>query len=68
MTLALSILLLAFGAVLIWGVDYELAGLNVDLVGAILLVVGAVGALLALVAYARGARTERLVRRDYPGR
>ncbi|HEV3478359.1 MAG TPA: DUF6458 family protein [Gaiellaceae bacterium] len=64
MTLALSILLLALGAVLVWGVDYEVAGIDLDVVGVILVVVGAVGAILALATSAR-AGPRRVVRRDY---
>lgn len=64
MTLALSILLLALGAVLVWGVDYELAGVDLDVVGVILLIVAAAGAILALATQARG-RPGQAVRRDY---
>jgi hypothetical protein len=62
-TLALSIFLLAFGAMLMWGVEYEAAGL--DLVGAVLLVAGTIGALLAAATYARNRPADRVVRRDY---
>jgi Domain of unknown function (DUF6458) len=53
MTLALSILLLALGAVLVWGVDYELASVDFDVVGVILIVIGIAGAVLALATTAR---------------
>jgi hypothetical protein len=64
MTFALSIFLLALGAVLIWGVDYEMGGLNLDVVGVILIIVGALGAFLAMATYARG-RSDEVVHRDY---
>jgi hypothetical protein len=64
MTLALSIFLLALGAVLLWGVDYELAGVNLDVIGVILLIVAVVGAVLALATYAR-SRSSQLAHRDY---
>jgi hypothetical protein len=44
-----SLLLIAGGAVLIWGVNAEVAGLDVDAIGAILMVVGVVGLVLSLV-------------------
>lgn len=66
MTLALGILLLAFGALLVWGVDSEVAGTNVDVLGAALLAGGAIGVLLALVGHARGRTPERrMMRYDY---
>ena len=65
MTLAFGILLLAFGALFVWGVDSEVAGMNADLVGAAMLVFGAVGILLALVSSARSRSTDRVVRCDY---
>jgi hypothetical protein len=64
MTLALSIFLLALGAVLLWGVDYEMAGVNLDFVAVILIIVAAVGAFLTIATYARG-RPDRVVHRDY---
>jgi hypothetical protein len=62
MTFALGVLLLAFGALLVWGVDSEVAGMNADLVGAVVLVVGVVGTLLSLVSSARGRLPDRVAR------
>jgi hypothetical protein len=59
-----SLLLLAGGAILVWGVSAEVGGLDIDVVGWILMVVGLVGAAFALMTYARG-RTVRSTRRDY---
>ena len=53
MALSTSLLLAAVGAVLIWGVDAEVAGVNLDVIGVIALIVGVVGSILALVAYTR---------------
>jgi hypothetical protein len=64
MTLALSILVLAGGAVLSWGLDYELAGLDVSFIGAILIVFGTVGLLTAIDASARTRPARRPVRHD----
>lgn len=59
MALAISILLVAAGAVLIWAVSAEVGGVDIDVAGWILVVVGLVGAAFALATYARG-RTERV--------
>ena len=48
MGLSVSILLAAAGAILIWAVDASVSGLDLDVAGVILLVVGIVGALLSL--------------------
>jgi hypothetical protein len=63
-TLALSIFLFAVGAVLLWGVDYEMAGVNLDFVGVSLIIVAAVGAFLTMAARV-GRRPDRVVHRDY---
>jgi len=47
--LGASLFLIAGGAILIWGVDAEVAGLNVDAIGVILMVVGIIGAVLSLI-------------------
>jgi len=49
MGFGLSLILAAAGAVLIWAVDYEVAGVDLDAVGVILLVVGLVGFLISLL-------------------
>ena len=49
MGIGVSILLAAIGAVLIWGVSYEVAGMDVDAIGWILLIVGAIGVLLSMI-------------------
>ena len=49
MGIATSLILVAVGAILVWAVNYELAGVNLDAIGWILLVVGIVGALLSLI-------------------
>lgn len=43
MGISMSLLLAAAGAVLIWAVDATVSGLNIDTLGVILLVVGAIG-------------------------
>jgi membrane protein YdbS with pleckstrin-like domain len=62
MTLPVSILLIAVGAILVWGVTADAQGINVDAVGVILMVVGLVGVLLSLIYWDRwgwGAWTHR---------
>jgi hypothetical protein len=49
MGLGVSLILIAVGAVLTWGVNAEVAGLNVDAIGVILMIVGAIGALLSMI-------------------
>lgn len=49
MGLGVSIILIAVGAVLVWAVEASMAGVDVNTLGWILLVVGALGALLSLV-------------------
>ena len=57
MTLGVSLLLVAAGAILIWGVTGEASGIDIDAIGVILIVVGIIGFILSLVFWERwGAR------------
>ena len=49
MGIGVSLLLIAVGAILIWAVDVTVSGVELVTVGWILLVVGAIGALLSLI-------------------
>jgi hypothetical protein len=49
MGLGASLFLIAAGAILVWGVDKEVAGIDVDAIGVILMVVGIVGAVLSMI-------------------
>ena len=49
MGLGASLFLIAGGAILVWGVDKEVAGIDVDAIGVILMVVGIVGAVLSMI-------------------
>jgi len=49
MGLGASLFLIAGGAILIWGVTGEVAGLDLDAIGAILMVIGIIGLVLSLV-------------------
>ena len=47
--LTVGVILIAVGAILVWGVTDEPSGVNIDAVGWILMIVGAVAALLSLI-------------------
>jgi Domain of unknown function (DUF6458) len=49
MGLGASLFLIAAGAILIWGVTGEFAGLDVDAIGWILMVVGIIGLVLSMI-------------------
>ncbi len=49
MGIGLSLLLIAIGAILKWAVDVQTNGVNWDIIGTILLVVGVVGLLWSVV-------------------
>jgi hypothetical protein len=49
MGLGVSLILIAAGAILVWAVDTTVSGVSLTTIGWILLIVGAVGALLSLV-------------------
>ena len=49
MGLGVSLLLIAVGAILVWGLQSDIAGISEDAIGVILMVVGAAGILLSLM-------------------
>ena len=49
MGLGASLFLVAAGAILIWGVTGELANLDVDAIGVILIVIGILGLVLSMI-------------------
>lgn len=49
MGIGVSLLLIAAGAILLWGVTGEVAGIDIDAIGVILIVVGALGAVLSMI-------------------
>jgi hypothetical protein len=59
--IAISLLLIAGGAVLIWAVNITVHGVNLVTVGWILLIVGAVGAFISLVMAGASGRGGRMV-------
>ena len=66
MGLGVSILLIAVGAILVWGVTGEVSGVDIDAVGVILMVVGALGAVLSMIFWSSwGGPTYLSRRRTY---
>ena len=49
MGVSVSLILIALGAILIWAVEVTLGGVDLNAIGWILLVVGAIGVLLSLI-------------------
>ena len=70
MGIGVSLILIAVGAILVWAVEADVNGVDLVAVGWILLIVGAVGALLSLIFWSSwgGYRTQRreTVYRDEP--
>ncbi len=65
MALGVSIILMAVGAVLLWAVEASVAGIDVNTLGLILLIVGLVGGVLSVLFWspwgAYGGRDEERV-------
>ena len=59
-----GVILIAVGAILVWGVTEEANGVNIDAVGWILMIVGAIAALLSLIFWS-GAMRGPGYRREY---
>ena len=56
MGIGTSIVLLAVGAVLAFAVNAELSGVSLDAIGIILMIAGAIGLVVALIARSRADR------------
>jgi hypothetical protein len=72
MGLGASLFLIAGGAILLWGVNAEVAGLDVDAIGVILMVIGIIGAVLSLIFWSSwggvgGRRRSTYVEEGPPG-
>ena len=69
MGLGASLILIAAGAILAFAVETEVSGVDIDVIGWILLIVGIVGALLSMLFWSSWGgfrRRETVVRDDYP--
>ena len=51
-----GVILIAVGAILVWGITEDANGINIDAVGWILMIVGAVAALLSLIFWSGAMR------------
>jgi hypothetical protein len=49
MGLGVSLLLIAVGAILVWGLQSDVAGISEDAIGVILMIVGATGLVLSMI-------------------
>lgn len=54
-----SLFLVALGAILYWAVSVESEGFDINTIGLILMIVGAVGLVLTLIMTASAEKTER---------
>lgn len=54
-----SLFLVAVGAILYWAVTVEAEGFNINTIGLILMIVGALGLVLTLIMTASAEKTER---------
>jgi hypothetical protein len=61
--IGLSLILLAAGAILTWGVTATVSGVNIHVVGVILMAVGALGIILSLIAFSTAGGGGGAVRR-----
>jgi Domain of unknown function (DUF6458) len=68
MRLGTAIVLIALGAILTFAVHVQLNGLNVQVVGWILMAVGALGVVLELAVWGPRQRSRRVVTTDGYGR
>ena len=65
MGIGVSIILLAIGAILTFAVDFTAAGVDIDIVGWILMAVGAIGLVWSLIAMGTtGTRRDVVVERE----
>jgi hypothetical protein len=64
MGIGVSVFLLALGAILTFAVQADINGLDINVVGIILMVAGAIGLLLTMLVFGRdrGVTEERVVR------
>lgn len=57
MSVGIGILLLVLGAVCVWALEFNVAGVDIEVIGFILLAAGALITILSLVMLGRGRRT-----------
>jgi hypothetical protein len=65
MGLGVSLVLIAVGAILTWAVNAEVSGLDIQVVGVILMIVGVVGFLLSMLFWSSWGGPAYFGRRTY---
>lgn len=63
MTIGGSIALIVLGAILYFAVELDIAGLDINVIGVILMIGGLIGMVFGLLALNRADRTDRTVER-----
>ena len=66
MGIGVSVFLIALGAILTFAVEAELSGLDINVVGIILMIAGAIGLLVTMLVFGRdrGVTEDRVVTRE----
>ncbi|MDQ4143431.1 MAG: DUF6458 family protein [Actinomycetota bacterium] len=67
MGIGTSLFLMAVGAICYWALDFDIAGVDIDAIGVILMVIGAIGLVLSLLfwsSFSPRRRRETIVERD----
>ena len=68
MGIGASVFLIALGAILAFAVEFELAGLDIEVIGIILMIAGAIGLALTMLVFGRRDRgivaEDRVVTRE----
>lgn len=59
MTIGGSIGLIVLGAILTYAVEFDIAGININVIGIILMIGGVVGLIFGLITYFRATSTAR---------
>jgi len=67
MGVGVGVVLLVAGAILFWAVEVDIPGVTDDTLGIILMVVGALGIILALIMNAQRSHTKHVDERRYEG-
>jgi hypothetical protein len=66
MGIGVSVFLMALGAILTFATEFDISGLDVDVVGVILMLAGVVGLIMTAVVWGPRRRASRVVEDDVP--
>lgn len=64
MYIGLGLFFLALGAILTWAVEFDIGGIEINTIGIILMIVGAVAIVASLVVGSRDVAEREVVERD----